>query len=69
MAKQSEYFQEGAVAYARWAATDWKAPRQECPYVDGPAATEWRKGWRHWFDIDYVSPRKWTEEAIERIRK
>jgi len=68
MAKESIHFQEGGVAYARWAAADWVAPSPKCPYPGpGEEARAWRRGFRHWFDADYGSPRIWTEQAIERL--
>jgi hypothetical protein len=70
MVEQSGYFQEGGVAYARWAADDWKASTPKCPYPeDGHAARGWHSGFRYWFYLDYGSPRIWTEAAIERISK
>ena len=69
MAEDASYFQEGGIAYARWAAADWKASSPTCPYPEhGEAARGWRCGFRYWFYKDYGSPRIWTEEAIERIR-
>lgn len=70
MAPDATYFQEGGIAYARWAAADWKATSPKCPYPSqGEPARAWRSGFRYWFYVDYGSPRIWTEEAIERIRR
>jgi hypothetical protein len=67
MEETSQYFLEGGVTYARWAATQWRTTRPRCPYPEGAAAREWRTGFRHWFDLDFDNPRVWTPEAIDRI--